>query len=234
MRQQTGMIDEDVNLWEFDIFNGLTVPQMDHLKFKVEYKKLKRGSIVFEEGHRINGVYLIVSGILKTYITGFDGKEQIIRFEKKGDLLGYSYLINEEVAATTSKVINDAIVSYLPGDTLITLFKTNSEFAMNLMKLACSELGNSNRYLTKIAQKTVRERLAEVLIVLMETFDVDQDGTLKIALTREEIANLVGTATESVIRLLSEFKSSKLIELNGRKVKLLNVPKLIKIGNVYS
>ena len=104
---------------------------------------------------------------------------------------------------------------------------------MALMKLTCRELGEANKYLTDIAQKTVRERLAEVLLLLMDTFDLDEEHNLQISLTREELANMVGTATESVIRLLSEFKADKLIELNGRNIKLLNIPKLIKIGNVY-
>ena len=104
---------------------------------------------------------------------------------------------------------------------------------MALMRMACKELGESNKYITDIAQKTVRERLAEVLLLLMDSFDLDKDNYLNISLTREELANMVGTATESVIRLLSEFKADNLIELQGRRIKLINIPKLIKIGNVY-
>ncbi len=121
----------------------------------------------------------------------------------------------------------------MPGDIITSFIKGNPEFAMALMRLTCRELGESNKFLTDIAQKTVRERLAEVLLLLMDTFDLDEEHTLQISLTREELANMVGTATESVIRLLSEFKADNLIELNGRKIKLLNIPKLIKIGNVY-
>lgn len=193
----------------------------------------KRGNIIYHEGSRINGTYIVLNGILKIYKTGFDGKEQIIRFAKGGDLIGFRSVISDELACTTTKVINDALLCYLPGDSLTSLIKTNPEFAMALMKLTCKELGESNKFLTDIAQKTVRERLAEVLLLLMDTFDLDDDNTLRISLTREELANMVGTATESVIRLLSEFKQDKLIELNGRKIKLLNIPKLIKTGNVY-
>ncbi len=104
---------------------------------------------------------------------------------------------------------------------------------MDLMKLTCRELGESNKFLTDIAQKTVRERLAEVLLLLMDTFELDEDNYLQISLTREDLANIVGTATESVIRLLSEFRADNMIEINGRRIKLLNIPKLIKVGNVY-
>lgn len=225
--------EEDINLQDIEIFKGLSKPELDKLHDTMVCTLFKKGSIIYHEGSRINGTYVVVQGILKIYKTGFDGKEQIIRFAKHGDLIGFRSVVSDELACTTAKVVNDVVLCYIPGDELTHLIKESPEFAMNLMKLTCRELGESNKFLTDIAQKTVRERLAEVLLLLMDTFDVEPDGTLKISLTREELANMVGTATESVIRLLSEFKTDRLIELNGRKVKLLNIPKLIKIGNVY-
>jgi len=225
--------NEDVDLMSFDIFKSLLEPEIEELNQIVNCALYKRGSVIYNERSRINGTYIVVSGIVKVYKTGFDGKEQIIRFAKSGDLVGFRSVISDELACTTSKIINDAVLCYIPGEELTKLIKENPEFAMDLMKLTCRELGESNKYLTDIAQKTVRERLAEVLLLLMDTFELDEDHTLQISLTREELANMVGTATESVIRLLSEFKADKLIELNGRKIKLLNIPKLIKLGNVY-
>jgi CRP-like cAMP-binding protein len=225
--------NEDVDLILFDIFKSLLEPEIEELNQIVNCALYKRGSVIYNERSRINGTYIVVSGIVKVYKTGFDGKEQIIRFAKSGDLVGFRSVISDELACTTSKIINDAVLCYIPGEELTKLIKENPEFAMDLMKLTCRELGESNKYLTDIAQKTVRERLAEVLLLLMDTFELDEDHTLQISLTREELANMVGTATESVIRLLSEFKADKLIELNGRKIKLLNIPKLIKLGNVY-
>ena len=96
-----------------------------------------------------------------------------------------------------------------------------------------SVCAHHQKAITDIAQKTVRERLAEVLIQLKDKFELDKDNFLQITLTREELANIVGTATESVIRLLSEFKSDGLIELHGRKIKLININGLKKVGNVY-
>lgn len=224
---------DEIDLLAYDIFKTLSEDEVDTLNQTMSCTFHKRGNIVYHEGSRINGSYIVVKGVLKIYKTGFDGKEQIIRFAKSGDLIGFRSVISDELACTTTKVVNDSVLCYLPGDALTTLIKENPEFAMALMKLTCQELGESNKFLTDIAQKTVRERLAEVLLLLMDTFELDEDHTLQISLTREELANMVGTATESVIRLLSEFKSDKLIELNGRKIKLLNIPKLIKIGNVY-
>ena len=101
------------------------------------------------------------------------------------------------------------------------------------MQITCKELGEANAYITDIAQKTVRERLAEILIHLKNDFGLDENNVLQISLTREELANIVGTATESVIRLLSEFKQDELIELNGRKIGILDEAGLTRIGNLY-
>jgi CRP-like cAMP-binding protein len=101
-----------------------------------------------------------------------------------------------------------------------------------MLQIVCRELREANDYITDIAQKTVRERLAEVLLLLKENFDLDNQNNLQISLTREELANMVGTATESVIRLLSEFKQDKLIELQGRKIKFLNIPALKRVANL--
>ncbi len=103
---------------------------------------------------------------------------------------------------------------------------------MEVLKLSLKELGEANKFIIDIAQKTVRERLAEILIILKETFDLDDQNYLKVSLTREELANLVGTATESVIRLLSEFKSDNYIELNGRKIKILKLDSLKKLARI--
>lgn len=232
-KSQETISPETVDLKSFSIFKGLTDAELESLSQNLVCHTYKRGSVIYNEGSRINGSYIVVKGVLKIYKTGFDGKEQIIRFAKEGDLIGFRSIVSDELACSTARVIQDSVLGYLPGDVVTKFIKGNPEFAMSLMRLTCRELGESNKFLTDIAQKTVRERLAEVLLLLMDTFDLDEDHTLQISLTREELANMVGTATESVIRLLSEFKADNLIELQGRKIKLLNIPQLIKIGNVY-
>jgi len=226
-------IDKSINLRKYSIFDSLTDGEIESMNIEIETHVFPRGKLLYEEDHRINGCYFVEKGIVKIFKTGIDGKEQIIRFAKEGDLIGFRSVINAELACTTAKVIENAQLLYIQGVHLLDLLKQNSEFSMALMRMACKELGESNKYITDIAQKTVRERLAEVLLLLMDSFDLDKDNYLNISLTREELANMVGTATESVIRLLSEFKADNLIELQGRRIKLINIPKLIKIGNVY-
>ncbi|HHJ09322.1 MAG TPA: Crp/Fnr family transcriptional regulator [Bacteroidetes bacterium] len=224
---------EPCSLKNNSLFKHLSQDEFDHLNYHKTCYFHKRGEIIYYEGSHISGCYCINRGIIKIYKTGIDGKEQIILFAKPGDIIGYRSILSNELACTSAKVIEDTILCYIPADTLISLVKSNPNFSMELMKLACKELGEANAYITDIAQKTVRERLAEILIHLKDNFGLDQDNVLQISLTREELANIVGTATESVIRLLSEFKTDRLIDLNGRKIKILNVQGLTKIGNVF-
>ncbi|MGD9993380.1 MAG: Crp/Fnr family transcriptional regulator [Salinivirgaceae bacterium] len=215
------------------IFSSLGEEELERLTFDKSCNSYKKGSTIFHEGNRIHHVYCIHSGIVKMFKTGIEGKEQIVSFAQAGDIIGYRSILSKESACTTAKAIEDVVVCAIPADHLFEILEHNPKFSMDLMQLACKELGEANQFLTDIAQKSVRERLAEVLIKLKEIFSVDNEGYLKVSLTRDELASLVGTATESVIRLLSEFKSDKYIELNGRKIRVLNEERLRKLSSYY-
>jgi CRP/FNR family transcriptional regulator, polysaccharide utilization system transcription regulator len=219
---------------EFPIFRQLLPEQFEKFLLERNIMLYKKNSFAYYQGSRITGIYCIVEGILKVYKTGIDGKEQIIRFAKPGEIIGFRSVLSGELACTTSKIIENSMLCFIPSEALIYLVKNNGNFAMDLLQLVCLELGEANSYITDIAQKTVRERLAEILLQLKDNFHLDKDNYLQITLTREELANIIGTATESVIRLLSEFKADHLIELDGRKIKIINIAALTKIANLYN
>ncbi len=215
------------------IFRHLTPEQMDLLLHSTTPRFFDKGETLYHEGRRINGVYCIESGIVKIFKTGFDGKEQIIMFGKERDIIGYRSVLANELACTTAKIIKEGVLCFIPATLLLQLVKENPGFSYEIMKLACKELGDANQYITDLAQKSVRERLAEILLHLVEKFELDEENNLNISLTREELANIVGTATESVIRLLSDFKHSGLIDLQGRKIKILDMNGLKHISNAF-
>lgn len=214
------------------IFRKLTPEELDFVNSRKTCSSYRKGSIIYKEGQRISGIYCVNSGVVKIYKTGIAGKEQIIKFAKPGDIFGYRSIMNGEPACTSAKVHDDAVVCHVIASELYALLRKNNEFAIDLLQLACAELGEANNFITDMAQKNVRERLAEILIFLKEEFGTDDDDILKITLTREELANLIGTATESVIRLLSEFKSENIVELRGRRIKIVDESKLRKTGNI--
>ncbi len=215
------------------LFRYLTPEEKEQLFLGTNPRHFKKGETLYHEGRRINGVYYVNKGIVKIFKTGFDGKEQILMFAHHGDIIGYRSVLANELACTTAKMIEDGDLCFIPADLLLGFVRSNSSFSYEITKMACKELGSANQYITDLAQKSVRERLAEILLHLAEKFGINDDNFLKIVLTREELANIVGTATESVIRLLSEFKHSGLIGLQGRKIKILDKEGLKHISNAF-
>lgn len=194
--------------------------------------RLKKGDNILEEGHAASGVYLVRSGTAKLYKVGFTGKEQIIRFSKKGDLLGYRSILSGEAFGATATAIEDMELEFIPERFFLKMLEENPKMSFEMLKMISKQLGDAADTITILAQKTVRERLAEVFIMLENTLGTDKEGFIRISLTREEMANLIGTATESAIRLISEFKQDRLIEVDGRRIKLLEHGKIRKLGHV--
>jgi len=214
------------------IFSTLNQDEREELLLSTTVLCLPKGSTLYKEGSRMRGFYCIQKGIIKIYKTGIDGKDQIIRFAKKGDIIGYRSVLSNEAACTSSEVNQDAVLCHIPTNTLFNLVKTNGEFALQLMKLTCAELGEANVYITDIAQKTVKQRLAEVIYSLFKNFQTDENGIINIQLTREEIANMVGTSPETIIRMLSELNQEQKIDVKGRKIKILDIPGLKNCANM--
>lgn len=222
----------ETDLSGFQLFNKLTEEEFSRLNKDKTCSLYTKGTVIYREGSRLTGFFCVTKGIVKIIKTGIDGKEQIIRFAKKGEIIAYRSLLSQELACTTAKVIDEAVLCHISYQTLLFLIQSNWQFSHHMLQIVSRELREANDYITDIAQKTVRERLAEVLLLLKENFDLDHQNTLQIALTREELANMVGTATESVIRLLSEFKQDKLVELQARKIKLIDLEGLRRVANI--
>ena len=189
-----------------------------------------KGENLYFQDDKLFGSYYIYSGIIKIYQTGSEGKEQIIRFSNSKELIAFRSVINQELACTSAKAIVESLMLYIPSKLLIKLLKSNSEFAFQMIRIVCSELGESNGYITDIAQKSVKRRLAEILVKLTNSFGLDNEMVLKLSISREELANMVGTATETVIRIMKEFKNEKIIESRGRKLLILNLDRLKEIS----
>ena len=191
-----------------------------------------KGEALFEEGNNVDGVYFIENGTAKLYKLGFNRKEQILRFIKEGDIIGYRALLIGEAYQATAEAMSDLQAIFIPTDVFLHLLEVDSQLSYAMLQKISFELGESSNTVTFLAQKTVRERLAEVLLLLEQKLGTDPEGFIRISLTREEIANLIGTATESAIRLISEFKQDDYIVVEGRNIKILNHEKLKKLGHV--
>jgi len=185
------------------------------------------------EGARATGVYRIHNGKTKLYRMGTEGREQIIRFAQGGDLIGYRSVLSGEPLSAFIEALTDTHACFIPKSLFFEFIHTNRKFSLEMMRLACHELGEAGKLITNLAQKSVRERVAEVLMILKNTFGETEEGYSDISLTREEIASMVGTVTETAIRILSGFRESGLIVLSGRKIRIVEPRELLRIAQIF-
>ena len=190
---------------------------------------IKKGEPIFEEGDVTNGIYCIKDGVCKLSKLSDNGKDQIVKLVKPGELLGQRSMISDEPANLSAVALEDMEVCFIPRSEVMQFFTQNNQFSMNVMRTICDDLKGADDHMVNMAQKTVRQRLGETLIYLEETFGKNEDGSLHIQLSREELAGMIGTATESCIRLLSELNKSDYIELTGKKITLLDKNKLKRL-----
>ncbi|MEZ2441673.1 Crp/Fnr family transcriptional regulator [Chitinophaga sp. RCC_12] len=193
----------------------------------------RKGQVIFHEGAYPFGVYCVNDGKIKLSHSGDDGREQIIRLVRDGDIMGYKALLSNERYTATATALEDSSICFIPKDLFLNILQKDASLSFEMMRILSSELRKAELKITHLAQKPVRERLAETLLFIKETYGLEADGhTLSVRLSREEIANLVGTATESAIRLLSEFKKDGMIELEGKKIRLLDLAEIIRTANL--
>jgi CRP/FNR family transcriptional regulator, polysaccharide utilization system transcription regulator len=193
----------------------------------------RKGQVIFHEGGNPHGVYCISSGKIKVGQSGQDGKEQIVRMAKEADLLGYRALLSGQQYSATATALTNVEICLIPREVFFDVLKTNSNFSMQIIQLLSQELGKAEQIITDLAQKPVRERMAEALLFLRQTYGLEaDDATINISLSREDIANLVGTATETAIRLLSEFKHDGIVSFEGKKIKIENYSRLVRTANI--
>ena len=213
-------------------FSSLKALNKDELLRMAECKTsytIKKGELIFEEGEVTNGIYCIKDGVCKLSKLSDNGKDQIVKLVKPGELLGQRSMISDEPANLSAVALEDMEVCFIPRSEVMQFFTQNNQFSMNVMRTICDDLKGADDHMVNMAQKTVRQRLGETLIYLEETFGKNEDGSLHIQLSREELAGMIGTATESCIRLLSELNKSEYIELIGKKIKLLDKNKLKRL-----
>jgi CRP/FNR family transcriptional regulator len=196
----------------------------------------RKGQILYYEGAKPLGIFCITTGVVKVYKTASNGKEQIIHLAKRGDFVGYAALLGEENYTHSAMIIEDAKICFVPREVFLASLTNDVDFFQLITKQLSHELGVMEEKLTDASQKSIRERLAFLLLQLANSYGVEGTGSQKInlALSREEIAGMVGTATESVIRLLSEFKKDGLIELEGKKIFLKDKKALARLSDFYA
>lgn len=213
-------------------FNSLRAMNKEELK-KVSdtktTKSFKKGESIFKEGDNLNGVYCVRQGITKLSKLSSNGKDQIVKLATKGQLLGQRSVISNEPANLSAIAVNDMEVCFIPKEGIMNTLNSNPNFAVEVLRHMAHDLKEADDVIVNMSQRTVRQRVAEAFLYMKNNFGEDQDGFLNLVLSREDIANVVGTATESCIRIISEFKKEKFIKANGKRIGISNEKALLDL-----
>jgi CRP-like cAMP-binding protein len=214
------------------VFNVLDEEEREQLKAKSRCEIYRKGEIIFKEGETPKGLICLADGKVKVFKEGV-GREQIVRMAKPSGFIGYRALFADDKHTASALAIEDSIVCIINKETLFGIIKRNSNLALNIIKAFATELGFTINRTVTLTQKHIRGRLAESLIFLKDTYGCEPDGqTLKIYLSREDIANLSSMTTSNAIRTLSSFAQEKVISLDGRRIKIVDLDKLEKISEL--
>ena len=216
---------------EFSTLKTLTKEELVTLSDCKTFNIIKKGDAIFEEGENVNGIYCIKEGVCKLTKLSANGKDHIVKLVTRGELLGQRSMISDEPVNLSAIALEDMQVCFIPKTEVMGYFDKNNQFSLSVMKSICGDLKDADDHLVNLAQKTVKERLAETLLYLHDTFGKKEDNSLKVVLSRDELASMIGTATESCIRLLSDFNKLGLIELNGKKIVLKDINALKKLAD---
>jgi CRP-like cAMP-binding protein len=217
-----------------NFFGCLSTDEKTILSEKKGSNYYKKGQVIFYEGNHAMGLFCLFDGKVKLSKLGNDGKDQIVRFSKSGDIMGYRSLLSNEPYHATATAMEDSYICMVSKENFLAVVEENPKLSLKLIQLLSKDLKTAEQHLIDVAQKTVKERISESLLVLKSTFGLAADNkTLNISLTRSEIADMAGTTTESAIRTLAQLCEEGVILLEGRSIVILDVNALVKCANVY-
>ncbi len=185
----------------------------------------KRNQSLFAEGSYPRGVFCLNHGKVKVFTRGDEGKEQIIHIAKAGEIIGFRAMFSGGEYKVSATALEDCTICFIGKEEFLSIIDTNPAIRNDIIRELSKELGERAIFITNIAQKTVRERLAFALTILGDVYGEDQ-----INLTREDMANFIGIATETLIRLLKDFKEEGLIDIHNRKLEIISKEKLLVIA----
>jgi CRP-like cAMP-binding protein len=188
-------------------------------------KLYKKKADIFMEGDTPNHIYFIKSGSVKTYKTNLDGKELITNLYKTNDFFGFESLLENSTQQDSAITLEDSELVMIPRHDFLTLMQSHKDVSNTFISLLCKKVAAKEAQLLNLAYNSVRQRTAEALLKMYH----HQDAKESLSVPREDLAKMVGTAPESVIRVLSDFKDEGLIEIISGKVRIKSAPKLEQV-----
>lgn len=212
------------------IFCALGSEELKNISEHKVSNKYKKGQTLFVQGTHPYGIYCISSGNIKLSKIGSDGKESIVRIVGRGDILGHRSLFTQDHYSATATAMEDSDVCFIDKKFIMKIMAEEPSVSLNIINKLSRDMGAAEERISSLHQKSVRERLAELLLLLKESHGSKTESgswKLNLKLTREEMATMIGTANETLIRFMTEFKNEGLIGQEGKTIYILNEKELI-------
>lgn len=214
---------------QLNTLKALTKEELKRISDNKTFQTIKKGEVIFNEGDKLKGVYCVRDGVSKLSKMSDNGKDHIVKISTKGELLGQRSVITDEHTNLSAVALSDMSLCFIPKNFLNDNLSGNIKFTKAVLLQLANDLKFADDVIVNMAQKSVKQRIAETLQYLEDNFGTDAEGFINMILTREDIANVVGTAKEACIRQLSAFKKAGWIDTNGKRIKILDRNSLYNI-----
>jgi len=219
---------EGLNQLIMEATNGQAMKSMVEHRSTNVYKKKQT---IYAEGNHPIYLYYVLSGKVKTFKSNDDGKDLVTDLYSEGDFLGYISLLQGSVYRETAEAIDECEIAMIPKKEFEDHLTLNKEVSQKFIGLLAKNVSEKEKHLLNIAYNSLRKKVAEALVTLKNKYEKDKEEKFSIDISRENLATIAGTATESLIRTLSDFKSEKIIEIKGGNITIINGKKLEGMAN---
>ena len=212
---------------------SLSHDELSSLTVHKSYNIYKKNQIIFYEGNQPQGLFCIFSGKVKVHKLGEEGREQIVRFAKQGNVIGYRALLSGDPYYASATALENTMVCFIPKTEFLNMLQKNHALSSQAIRMLTNDLKFAEQKIMNMAQKQVRDRVAEALLMVKECYGLESDNkTINSVLTRRDIASIAGTTTETAIRTLADLNREKIIGFTGKKIRILKMNDLVRIANI--
>lgn len=211
--------------------NGGDIKAMQHLVENSSVNIYKKKRLIYDEGNHPVKLFYIQKGKVKTFKTNDEGKELTVGLFGNGDFVGYTAILEGTVYKETAEAMEDTTLTIIDKEAFEKLLRFNKEVAQQFIRLLAQSVTDREEQLVGIAYNSLRKRVAGALVLLQKKYTKDEEGKFSMYISREDLAQIAGTATESIIRTLSDFKSEKLIDIKEGAIIILDEKRLASLLN---
>ena len=221
------------NLKSGSVLTALPEEEVEMLTVNMSEERYPKGQNIFREGGYPTGIFFIKEGKVKKYKVDKEGREQIIYVANTGELIGYHALLAEERYPDAAATLEESKIAFIPKEDFLEVLSTSKVLSQRLLKTLSHEFSVFANSLALFAQRSVRERFAMQLVLMREKYkqNFTPGMEVEINMSREDLASLVGTVRENILRILKDFKDEGILETRGRKIIIKDISKLLGAAN---